>query len=476
MYDFARGHPNRSLVPLQEMKELMVQMGGTTNTAPNDHPDACWQQAELSIFERALNYGQDEGEPELLQQVRAFLERQCATDDLGNVCNIENKNANNSFFMTGGVSHAIELLAAVTTSPGDVVYTERPTYYLVAAIMKCHGLTIESLPMRNNSSTGTGAAHDGSGRGGVDVDMLEQQLVEGSRIAPRMIYLIPTHQNPTGTTMGIRDRRKLAELAARYHILVVADEVYHLLDWRQQQQQHNDHVNDASNAVGPRPARMAVLNPPVSPTVAATKETTATTNKSSRDMLLSGCCSVSSFTKIYGPGVRCGWIEGPPAIIQAVVNYGYIQSQGGVAPLTGEIMRRALASGQVDRVLTKLQDSYRIRSQLLCDILLLRVDDKAQIRAFRPIGGYFVWIQFPVAMGHVADFLDYCRPRVNFMPGPQCDAVDDTVITTGYGDAANGALLLSSFARLCFADMDIGDLEAGAHLLLAKFRAYMETR
>ena len=92
-------------------------------------------------------------------------------------------------------------------------------------------------------------------------------------------------------------------IAARHDILVLADEVYHLLDWR-------DEKID-----GRRPARMAVLGSRVA---------------SNRGRSQLGCCiTVSSFTKIFAPGVRCGWIEGPKDIIDSLLSLGYIQSQVG---------------------------------------------------------------------------------------------------------------------------------------------------
>ena len=81
-----------------------------------------------------------------------------------------------------------------------------------------------------------------------DVDALEEGLLDGSISSPRMIYVVPTHQNPTGHTMPLEDRWKLCQLARKYSILVAADEVYHLLDWRQ------------SNIDGKRPARFSVLD------------------------------------------------------------------------------------------------------------------------------------------------------------------------------------------------------------------------
>jgi len=124
MYNFARGHPNGDLVPLEEMQELFTKL------ASADENDA-------NLLKHSLNYGQDEGEPELLQELVTFQDRYCQDDDLGgakDLCN--NASSTKNFFITGGVSHGIELLCATQTKPGDLVLVERPTYYLVSAILQ----------------------------------------------------------------------------------------------------------------------------------------------------------------------------------------------------------------------------------------------------------------------------------------------------------------------------------------------------
>lgn len=279
MFNFLRGHPNGSLLPVEEMQEIFSKIGASSN-----------QERLLE----SLNYMEDDrGDPDLLDELSDFMERHTWTDDIGippieDDIEISNERPTD-LFITHGVSHGIDILCTAQTKRGDVVMMERPTYFLAADIFLSHGLQIKSLPMKIS--------------GGIDVDRLEQLLESKEMTPPRMIYIIPTHQNPTALTMGINDRWKLAVIAARHGILVLADEVYHLLDWR-------DEKID-----GRRPARMAVLGSRVA---------------SNRGRSQLGCCiTVSSFTKIFAPGVRCGWIEGPKEIIDSLLSLGYIQSQVG---------------------------------------------------------------------------------------------------------------------------------------------------
>jgi 2-aminoadipate transaminase len=277
MINFARGHPNMGLLPVEAMQEILSKAASATN------------QERL---QKSLNYKSDRGDPELLAEISAFMDRHTRTDDMGtppteaDIQPVESLTTD--MFVTHGVSHGLDILCTTQTQPGDVVLIERPTYFLAQDIFTSHGLRVNSLPMKE--------------AGGVDVDRLVELLQTGEMEPPRMIYVIPTHQNPTGRTMTIEDRWKLAVIASRYGILVAADEVYHLLDWR----------DDARD--GRRPARFAVLDSKI-----ASQSGTSSPR---------GCCvTVSSFTKTFSPGVRLGWIEGPKEIIDSLVNLGYIQSQ-----------------------------------------------------------------------------------------------------------------------------------------------------
>lgn len=287
MIDFARGHPNSSLLPSEETRRVLEDLccqfsnGAHTNDA-------------LRV---ALQYGRDDGNEAFLVQLEDFISRHTRNDDFGELQSTIKEPAHvrkgTRLFVTGGVSHGIELLCATQTQPGDVVLVERPTYFLVGGIFKSHGLIVRGLPMLG--STGT-----------VDVQGLIELVEDGIMKAPKMIYIIPTHQNPTGHTMSIDDRIKLVSFALRRGILVISDEVYHLLDWRQ------------VDSDGARPAGMASLS------ALMLERMSLSPNERG------GCVSVSSFTKIFAPGVRVGWMEGAPQIVESIINYGYIRSQVGV--------------------------------------------------------------------------------------------------------------------------------------------------
>jgi 2-aminoadipate transaminase len=179
---------------------------------------------------------------------------------------------------------------------------------------------------------------------------------------------------------------------------------------------------------------------------------------------LYGCVSVSSFTKIFGPGVRCGWIEADRNIIDAVQSIGYIQSQGAVGPVMGSVLRLGLARGIVDCVLERLRQTYQLRCNLLCNIL----ESEKAIELFcRPTGGYFVWIRTS-SFYITNDFLMHCLEHgIRFMPGYKCDCAKE--ISSPHFELNSS---LKFYARLCFAKLNNNEIEDGAKLFLKCFREY----
>ncbi|GKZ00391.1 hypothetical protein MPSEU_000992100 [Mayamaea pseudoterrestris] len=434
-FNFAKGHPNRDLVPVQEMKALLNRVGSSDSTLSSDDDEQALQAS--------LNYGDEAGQANLLQELQFFLQRQCLNDE-GPAC------TSNSFFVTGGVSHGIELLCAVATQPNDRVWVEDPTYFLAANIFQSHGLIIESLPMQH--------------AGVVDMDALEAQLsdcVASSRPLPRILYIVPTHQNPTGRTMPLKHRFRIAKLARQYQFLVVADEVYHLLDYR------NDNGNGRDDGIR-RPARMAMFNATQQDDVSDVFTSLEQTNQSTDiRSLLYGCCSVSSFTKIFAPGVRLGWIEAPCTVVDAIKQYGYIVSQGGVAPFMGHMFCNALRQRICDGVLDKLCLAYANRAKVLVAILVK--ESRIQLPC-KPCGGYFLWVILPF---EAEQFLSYCQPDLTFLLGTQCLVASDR--SKSNGDSLDAlAVELRQSLRLCFAYLSMEDLTRGAELFVSKFKSYVD--
>jgi len=145
----------------------------------------------------ALQYGPTAG----IMDLREIIAEQLLTPKGVNV------NPDRILVTVGGLE-AITLTCELFIDPGDVILVERPTF--VHAIE-----TFEMFEARC-----IGVEMDGDG---MNMDDLEEKI---RKFHPKMIYVIPTFQNPSGRTLSLERRKKLAELAAQYDVLVMEDDPY----------------------------------------------------------------------------------------------------------------------------------------------------------------------------------------------------------------------------------------------------------
>lgn len=425
------------LLPTSEMKSIMSAL------IIND--DDSWNSS--------LNYGANEGDKRLHVALRSFLERRTRKDGVGDYFNAEHATINDAhnqeLFITSGVSHGLELICATCTQPGDEVWIERPTYFLAPKIFESNGLIVKALPMLSDRIDEHGDI------GCIDIDRLIHIIEVEGVTPPKMMYVIPSYHNPTGRTMSIKERERLASFALKHGVILVADEVYHLLDWEIKSR-------DTTDSTSRRPCGLARFN-----SLMQNESTETRIHPSDRI----GCCvSVSSFTKIWAPGIRLGWIDAPSFIIQRIKKYGYINSQGGVAPFMGRMMTHAIESNLLDVYLEKLRLEYADRYELMCNIL--RDEPRISILSHNsPVnrrGGYFIWVQFPSDMSS-EDFLTYATENygVKFMVGGKCDPL----FAEDYADSCGRCI--RSCARLCFADLDREELANATATFVLAFRSFM---
>ena len=291
-------------------------------------------------------------------------------------------------FITNGISQALDLVCTLLTKPGDLILVEEPTYFLVFRIFQNHGLRMASVPMDEE---------------GVRVDALEA-LVQQER--PAFFYTIPTFQNPTSVTLSQARRDAVVTLARQYDFWVVADEVYHMLHYTQR--------------------------PPL-----------AFAHYAEQGPVL----SLGTFSKILAPGLRLGWLQATPAIVEQFVDSGIVRSGGGLNPLVSGVVRSALELGIQAQYLTWLRHLYRERVALLD--AALRTHLPPWVEFTTPSGGYFFWLKLPPAMDAQALLSRAEAYKVGFRPGNKFS-------TTG---------TLSNYLRLSFAYYESARLVEGAERL-----------
>jgi 2-aminoadipate transaminase len=232
---------------------------------------------------------------------------------------------------SNGSLQLIEFLCLRLLKAGDIVFTESPTYDRTLTLLRRHGATIVGIPMEAD---------------GPSIGALEQALATH---VPKLFYIIPDFQNPSGATCSERKRRSIVNLAERYGFLIVEDAPYRQLRYR---------GNEEPTLYSLAPARTVHM---------------------------------SSFTKLIAPGIRTGFMIGEPALLKNLAQAAedtYI-SPGYVAQgIAAEWCRRGLLTPQIER----LKQLYSPRR----DTCLAGLDrHMPDTQATRPDGGFFISITLP---------------------------------------------------------------------------------
>jgi len=229
--------------------------------------------------------------------------------------------------VTTGGQQAIQLLITAHAGPGDRVVVEHPTYPHAIDAVRAVGARPVPVP---------------SGGAGLDVDLLESTL---RQVAPRVVYLIPAHRNPTGTSLGERDLDRVRALARRYRTTIVGDEVLAELTMD-----------------GPTPPSFAGDGSAAAYVVA-----------------------IGSASKTFWGGLRVGWVRAHPDLV-ARMAAARSHVDMGTAVLEQLVVAELLA--QSDDLLVGRRVALRERRDLLVGLL------QDRLPAWRfdvPAGGLSLW-------------------------------------------------------------------------------------
>jgi len=157
---------------------------------------------------------------------------------------------------------------------------------------------------------------------GILPDALEAALA--GKQPPKLLYVVPTIQNPTGAVMGVRRRKAIAEIAMRHDLLVIEDDVY--------------------SVFAPEPM------PPIA--------------KFAPDHVL----YASGFSKCLAPGLRVGYLVVPERFGEQAINW-LMATQTMATPVSGLLLAHWMADGLVDSIARSIRAEARTRNKMVRELL-----------------------------------------------------------------------------------------------------------
>lgn len=261
-----------------------------------------------------------------------------------------------NIMITHGSQQALDLSGKVFLDEGDVVLCESPTYLAAISAFKAYGCRFAEVQTDEE---------------GMIIPELEKALKANPRA--KLIYVIPNFQNPTGRTWSLKRRQELEAVASEYGVMVLEDNPYGELRYE------GDFL----------------------PSVKAF------------DKIGNVVCT-GTFSKIFCPGYRIGWIAGEKEIIRK-----YVLVKQGVDLQCNTIAQMVIAAYleqyDIDAHISEIREVYRRRRDVALDAV--RQYFPSHIKYTKPEGGLFLWIELDESIDTVK-LLEKCLEQdVAFVPG-----------------------------------------------------------
>ncbi len=263
--------------------------------------------------------------------------------------------------VTNGSQEGLEVVGRLFINKGDKVAVGLPTY--LAAI--------QAFNLWRPKYIGVPVDKDG-----LNTFTLEALVKKHRRTRKpiKFVYVVPTGQNPTGTIMSLERRKHLLEIASKYDLFIVEDDPYGFITFR-------DNI----------PPRIKALD--------------------DEDRVI----YMSTFSKIFAPGVRLGWVVANETVIKHMSLA--IQAINLCPPNFNQYMLKYFLDKRlIDNNIPKIRRIYREKR----DAMLMAMDEymPSEVNYYRPDAGFFVFAYLP-------DYIDakkllyYAieKEKVAFVPG-----------------------------------------------------------
>lgn len=294
----------------------------------------------------ALQYGSGQGTPRLREQILEVMALEGIRASVDDVV------------VTTGSQHALELMSKLFLDPGDVVIAEGPSYVTALTVFRSFQADVVHSPMDSD---------------GIVPQALRETIarVKAEGRAIKLLYLIPSFQNPMGVTLSWERRMEVLEIARENDILVLEDNPYGLLYFDQAPPQAMRSVDEE------------------------------------------GVVYLGTFSKTLAPGLRVGWAVAPHAIREKLVlaNEAAILSPSSFSQtVISEYLSATDWRGQID----VFRGVYRERR----DAMLSALSEQLPSLTWTvPNGGFYVWLTLPSHLDSKAMLPRAVKELVAYTPG-----------------------------------------------------------
>ena len=341
---------NSILLPKPGTKMIRFTGGSyDVPSLPSAEVKKIFEEASPQAWAEMLQYGGTAGMPALLKELSTFMAGHKIKAD-----------PTKEIIVTTGSQEAIDLVSRVFIDKGDQILLGAPTYLQALSCFKTQYPKFVDIPIDHE---------------GMDTQILEEKLkkIKAQGKKAKLLYIIPSFQNPDSSLMTIERRKTVLELAEAYDLIIFEDNPYGYISFE-----------------GPMPTPLAGMD------------------KSGRVMY------TSTFSKMVSPGMRIGWItantEFTGHMIEAKNNIS-ICNDGLSQYAAAELFRR----GDVEKQIPKVTKVYRKKRDIMLEAM--KTSFPKRVKWDEPKGGLFLWVKCPKNFNTDEALKDAVAKGVAFVPG-----------------------------------------------------------
>jgi 2-aminoadipate transaminase len=265
-----------------------------------------------------------------------------------------------NLIITSASQQALDLISKVFLDPGDYVLCGLPSYLGGINAFLLYGAKLKGIPLDEH---------------GMRPDELEETIIILKELGRKIkfIYVIPDFQNPSGITLPDSRRLKIIEIAEKYDLLIVEDSPYREVRFEGVPQKLMYRLDTTGRVI-----------------------------------------TICTFSKIFAPGFRVGWVIGHPEILDKLV-MAKQTADLCTSPFVQKIIARYMEKGLLEKNLKKTIDLYRTRRTHM--INCFRKYMPAGVTWTEPQGGLFLFVTLPSHLDTDEIFKKAIAKNVAFVAG-----------------------------------------------------------
>jgi len=255
---------------------------------------------------------------------------------------------------------ALDLVAKIFIDRGDKIICGLPSYLGGLSAFNSYGAEMHGVVL------------DEEGMSAVELEKTLAELKQ-QNAKPKFIYTIPDFQNPAGITMSLKRRNEILAIAKKYDVLILEDSPYRELRFE------GEHI----------------------PTIYSLDNTGHVIN-------------LGTFSKIFAPGFRIGWVIAHPEIIDKIV----VAKQATdlcTPPFTQRIAARYMEKGIIDKKIKLITDMYRTKRDVMLEALEKYMPE--EVTWTKPEGGLFLFVTCPERIDTNKMFEKAIKENVAYVSG-----------------------------------------------------------